>query len=180
MSPRRPREASRLDADGVAALMQGQDGVISRRQVLDLGGSGRDIARRLNRRDWSRLHPGVHLDHTGEPTWDQQAWAAVLARWPAALGGASAVRAHGLRGARADEAAPIRIVIPATRSVDPLPGARVERIADFDTVALLHLHPPRACVAEARGLAGRRTGQWLCWPTPVSSAAPRPPGWRQP
>ncbi|MGI8646317.1 MAG: hypothetical protein ACR2JD_08365 [Nocardioides sp.] len=149
MSPRRTREPSRLDADGLAALITGQDGVVSRRQVLQLGGTDRDIARRLHSRDWTRVHPGVYLDHTGAPTWDQRAWAAVLARWPAALGGASAVRAHGLRGGRADDAAPIHIVIPGTRSVDPLPGARIERIRDFDRVAHLNLHPPRARLEHA-------------------------------
>jgi len=141
MSPRRAREPSRLDEAALASLMRGQDGVVARRQVLALGGSDRDVARRLHRRDWVRVHPGVYLDHTGEPSWEQRAWAAVLARWPAALGGASAVRAHGLRGA--PPGAPLQIVVAAARSVDPLPGVRIERIADFDRVAHLHLHPPR-------------------------------------
>ena len=36
-----------------------------------------------------RLHPGVYVDHTGEPSWLQLAWASVLLCWPAALAGHS-------------------------------------------------------------------------------------------
>ena len=39
------------------------------------------------------VHPGVYVNHTGELTWLQRAWAAVLFAWPAALSHDSALRA---------------------------------------------------------------------------------------
>ena len=62
-----------------------QDGVVSRRQILELHGTDRDIARLLRRRELVAIHPGVYVDHTGTPSRRQQEWAAVLFYWPAAL-----------------------------------------------------------------------------------------------
>lgn len=75
-------------------LLAMQDGVIARRQLLAAGWGQTQVARKLRRREWVQVHPGVYVNHTGPPTWQQRAWAAVLACWPAALGGWSAVRAH--------------------------------------------------------------------------------------
>jgi hypothetical protein len=150
MSPRLSRHPDRLDEAALANLLRDQSGVVSRRQVRDLGGDDRFIECRLRRRDWARVHPGVYVDHTGQPSQDQRAWAAVLAHWPAALAGASAVQAHGLRRGRPPgDQKPIELVISATRSVDAQPGIRIERIKDFDQVAQMHLHPPRTRLEHA-------------------------------
>lgn len=61
-----------------------QDGVISRRQALADGLSVTEIKRLVRRREWTTMRPGVYVDHTGEPTWRQCAWAAVLACGPGA------------------------------------------------------------------------------------------------
>jgi hypothetical protein len=158
MSPRRAKKPSKLDVGALGSLLRSQNGIVSRRQVLDLGGSDADIAVRLNRREWARVHPGVYVDHTGPLTWEQRAWAAVQARWPAALSRESAVRAHGLRAAgSSSETSKVQLVISATRSVDPLDGARIERIKDFDDVANLTLHPPRVRLEHALlNVAGNR------------------------
>lgn len=55
--------------------------------------------------------------------------------------------AHGLRGG--PPGAPLQIVVAGARSVEPLPGVPIERIADFDRVAHLHLHPPRTRLEHA-------------------------------
>lgn len=39
----------------VGALMQSQDGVVSRRQLLELGVDDNDIERFVRRREWARL-----------------------------------------------------------------------------------------------------------------------------
>jgi hypothetical protein len=70
----------------IAELLALQSGVISRPQVLAAGGCDHDIARHLRRRIWARIHDGVYVDHTGEPSWKQRAWAAVLYYWPARPG----------------------------------------------------------------------------------------------
>lgn len=86
-----------MDAKELAGLLEAQSGVIRRRQVLDLGGNDNDIERLLRRRQWARVHTGVYVDHTGPLSWLQRAWAAVLLHWPAALAGASALRAPAFR-----------------------------------------------------------------------------------
>lgn len=67
-----------MDREALAELMTTQDGVVSRRQALAHGATPADLRRLVRRREWSRLHPGVYVDHTGPPTWQQRAWAAVL------------------------------------------------------------------------------------------------------
>ena len=74
-------------------ILKAQTGVISRRQVLDCGLDDSDIARLIRRREWARVHDGVYVDHTGPPSWDQRAWAAVLFHWPAVVSGRSALAA---------------------------------------------------------------------------------------
>ena len=70
-----------------------QAGVISRVQAQANGLSEGDVRRLLRRREWVKVHPGVYVNHTGELTWLQRAWAAVLFAWPAA--GACSVLEHG-------------------------------------------------------------------------------------
>jgi len=47
-------------------------------QALAAGLVDHDLQRLVRRRDLTRLLRGVYVDHTGEPTWQQRAWAAVL------------------------------------------------------------------------------------------------------
>ncbi len=68
-----------------------QDGVLSRRQLLDAGATDRDIRRLVRRRELAVAHPGVYVNHTGPLTYRQREWVAVLAACPAALTGMSAL-----------------------------------------------------------------------------------------
>ena len=54
----RPRGAN-LPGMGIQDVLAKQDGVISRRQVREIGETDADIERRLSRREWARIHPGV-------------------------------------------------------------------------------------------------------------------------
>lgn len=138
-----------MDERAVAELLALQCGVVSRRQVLAAGGEDHDIARHLRRRLWARIHDGVYVDHTGEPTWQQRAWAAVLYHWPAALDGASALVAHGVRATGPRACSRIEVAIDRTRSVAEGPGISVTRRTDFDTQAQMNLCPPRVRVEHA-------------------------------
>ncbi|MCR1785170.1 type IV toxin-antitoxin system AbiEi family antitoxin domain-containing protein [Nocardioides carbamazepini] len=130
--------------DEIDELLDRQDGVIARRQVLAAGWTQTRIARMLRRREWVPVHPGVYVSHTGPLTWQQRAWAAVLACWPAALGGWSAVRAHEGPGRRIPpDDAPIEVVVRHGRHPVRLPGVRVRRSRRFDEAAQLHASPPR-------------------------------------
>jgi hypothetical protein len=137
--------------DEVSRLLTLQDGVVSRRQALTAGLAPHDIRRLLRRREWAPVHPGVFVDHTGPLTWRQRAWAAVLFAWPAALCGASALRADDGPGRRdrVDEHGPIHVAVDRDRSVRPPAEVVVHRLADLDGKARWNLSPPRLRVEEA-------------------------------
>ncbi|WP_205014146.1 type IV toxin-antitoxin system AbiEi family antitoxin domain-containing protein [Nocardioides albidus] len=118
--------------DEIDEVLERQDGVIARRQALACGWTRVDVARMLRRREWVQLHPGVYVNHTGPPTWRQRAWAAVLACWPAALGGWSAVRAHEGPGRRQhDDTEPIEVLVGHGRHPAPLAGVRIRSTRRF-------------------------------------------------
>lgn len=72
-------------------LLTKQGGVLARRQALAVGLTAENIDRLRRRNDLAVIHPGVYVDHTGEPSWEQRAWAAVLWGWPAVLSHSSAI-----------------------------------------------------------------------------------------
>jgi hypothetical protein len=119
----------------IAELLALQSGVISRPQVLAAGGCDHDIARHLRRRIWARIHDGVYVDHTGEPSWKQRAWAAVLYYWPARPG--RRLRPDGPRRSSHWCEAPVHA------------GRGCTRRADFENQAQMNLCPPRARVEHA-------------------------------
>ncbi len=133
----------------MAELLEQQEGVLSRRQVLASGGDDNDIERFIRRRVWARVHEGVYVHHTGPPSWIQRAWAAVLYCWPAVLTGSSALRAFGVRTGRQDDDAPIQVAVDARRFVTPCAGVTVTRLRNFSEVALTHLGPPRVRLEHA-------------------------------
>jgi len=49
----------------VEALLAEQEGVVSRRQVLAHGLDDSFVETMLHRREWSRVHHGVYVNHTG-------------------------------------------------------------------------------------------------------------------
>ena len=119
-----------------------QDGVVSRSQVLALGAREHDLQRLIRRRQLTRVHPGVYVDHTGPPSWQQRAWAAVLVHWPAALTRESALP-------RPPESAPIQIAVDVRRTVGRLPGIDVHRTPDLVDRVLWRRSPPRVRVEHA-------------------------------
>lgn len=158
MSPRAAQHPSRLDAPALTLLLETQHGVVCRRQVFQLGWDDSDINRRLGHRVWVRVHPGVYVDHTGVLTWHQRAWAAVLARWPTALGGESALHAHGfgssaratgINAGRAGTVDPPLHLVAQHRTVDPLAGVRIERVSGFAELVHTQRSPPVVRLEQA-------------------------------
>ncbi|QVT81835.1 hypothetical protein ENKNEFLB_04253 [Nocardioides aquaticus] len=136
----------------VRALLQRQDGVVARRQALEAGLGEADVRRMLRGRTWTTLLPGVYVDHTGRPSWTQHAWAAVLATWPAALHGGSALRAYdGPVPGRPDRGRPaVHVAVDRSRSrPSPLDGVVVHQVARLDETVLWNLGPPRQRYADA-------------------------------
>jgi hypothetical protein len=129
-------------------LLTDQSGVVSRRQAHEAGLAAHDLARLLRRRDLTRLHPGVYVDHTGEPTFVQRAWGAVQLYWPAALSGDSALRAAEGPGSRRDSRV-VELVVDRHRHVSPPPSIRVTRSERFSDRVLWNVGPPRLRYEEA-------------------------------
>jgi hypothetical protein len=116
--------------------------VVSRRQILELHGTDSDIARMLRRRELAPIHPGVYLNHTGKPTWEQRAWAAVLYYWPAALTRESALPTPSTSG-------PVHVAVAADRTVRRVAGVTTHRTAGFDDRVQWIKSPPRLSYEHA-------------------------------
>lgn len=134
--------------DEIERLLRRQAGVVSRRQVLDAGGSRALIARRLRGREWVRLYDGVYLDHTGRPSRAQREWAALLRHPGSVLAGRSALRAHGL-GAEPTPSDPVELAVPHGRRLTSTAGLRVTQLRGFAGAALPGASPPRLRVEHA-------------------------------
>lgn len=133
------------------ALLELQSGVIARRQALAAGLHPHDIRRLLRRRMWASAFSGVYVDHTGGLTWLQRAWVGVLAAWPAALTGRSAIRAAagpGLRGY--DDAGPLHVAVDRSRRtlITP-PGVIPHHLSDLAGKVQWTCSPPRVRLDHA-------------------------------
>lgn len=151
LMPRPPQTPSKLDEEALATLLKLQSGVVSRRQVLELHGRHADIRRRVRRREWAVVHPGVYVEHTGPLTLEQREWAAVLYYWPAAAHRDTALRLFGLRRDRFRRAAdaPVHVAIDDSRTLMELPGVKVERVRDVRRWLDGYRYPPRVKVEFA-------------------------------
>ena len=129
-----------MDLDARLAL---QDGLISRRQALGDGMTVTDLKRRLRRREWVAVHPGVYVNHTGGLTWRQRAWAAVLATGPdAALCLDSARRAHEGPGRRDSDESVVHVAVVHGRPRLAPEGVRVHQMVDLATRVQWNKTPP--------------------------------------
>jgi Protein of unknown function (DUF559) len=68
-----------------AAVAASQACALSRAQARLAGLTDRMIAHRIDRGRWAILHPGVYAIAGSPPTWEQAAWAALLAVGPGAV-----------------------------------------------------------------------------------------------
>ncbi len=132
-----------MDIDQLAQQLHVQAGVLSRGQLTRLGARDSDVRRLLRRRELTRVHPRVYVNHTGPLTWLQRAWAATLACEPAALRDRSALRAAGGPGRRLHADGPIEVAIDHTRRILAPPGVDLRRIVGLDDQVLWNASPPR-------------------------------------
>ncbi len=130
-----------------ALVLADQAGIISRVQALAGGHTENDIRRLLRRREWVVVHSGVYVNHTGQLTWLQRAWAAVLFAWPAALTHASALRAAEGPGKQKDEV--IQVAVAGHRRINSPDGVLIRRTAHLDDRVSWNHAPPRVRYDEA-------------------------------
>lgn len=135
-----------MDLGPLTDLLHLQSGVISRTQALEAGLSPHDLRRLVRRRELAPLLRGVYVDHTGPPTWQQRAWAAVLYAEPAALCDLTALQLAGATNQTSDV---IHVAVGRQRKVVAPAGIRIHRVTDLETMVLWHRSPPRVRVEQA-------------------------------
>jgi hypothetical protein len=128
------------DPAGLRHLLDRQSGVVSRRQLRELGARDWHVRGLLRRRELTVVVPGVYVDHTGPLTAQQRRWAAVLACWPAALTGRSVLT---------DDVDPVHVAVAHGRTLRAIRGVVVHRTSDLDTRVRWNVSPPRMRVEEA-------------------------------
>lgn len=133
-----------MDGAGLDAVLDAQCGVVARRQLRDLGAAPHDVKRLLRRRELAAVHPGVYVAHTGRPSWEQLAWAGVLAVWPAALCASSALPDPRRRAEGA-----VHVAVDRDRRVRGPAGVRVHRLVRLSERVRWNLGPPRLRVEDA-------------------------------
>ncbi|WP_299053196.1 hypothetical protein [uncultured Nocardioides sp.] len=132
-----------------AALAAEQDGVVARRQLVSLGATGSDLRCWLRHRLLVPIHPGVYVVHSGEPTWCQRAWAAVLYAAPAALAGPSSILATLGTSRQLSAGASIRVLVEHGRTLEEPPGVRISQTRGLDGRVQWNRRPPRVRLEEA-------------------------------
>jgi hypothetical protein len=138
-----------VNLDGCVHLLDQQSGVVSRAQALSCGAAQHDIERWLRRREIATILPGVYVNHTGEPTWTQRAWAAVLSAEPAALGWTSAIRISDPSAGPTRSRDPVHLIVgPGRHPVLP-DWVVVHRCDAIEARTIWTARPPRQRLEEA-------------------------------
>jgi very-short-patch-repair endonuclease len=84
----------------VSVIARPQYGTFSHRQVMDAGGTDRQVAHRLETGEWIALDRGVYALASAPATWRRQVMAAVLSKNRAIVTGSAAGVLHEIPGCR--------------------------------------------------------------------------------
>ena len=142
-----------------------QLGLITARQLAEIGVHSATVHRRLVGGMWTRVLPGVHLVDGGHPSRRQREFAALLyAGAPSALTGTTALRRYGVRALHLQDAAddepdrpePVHLLVPHDRRRLSTGYVRVERTRRFPDDVVRRSGVVLVPVARAVGDAARR------------------------
>jgi hypothetical protein len=134
------------DAPELDWVLFRQDNVLSLDQAVRLLGASA-VRTRLRRGRWQKAGWGVLAAHNGPLTRGQQIWAATLGAGDGAFcAGATAATLEGLRGFGRG---PVDLLIPASRRVRRVPGARVHRSEVLPADHLVRRGLPHTVMARA-------------------------------
>jgi hypothetical protein len=144
------------DQVGLRALIERQDGVLSRTQALACGLSRNALAHRLRQGGpWQPLLPGVYLTVSGTPTLVQKEMAAILYGGPrTVITGAAALRHHRMP---APDSEITDILIPAARHRQAVSYVMIHRTTRMPK--LVFGPPSRSYALPARATAD--AARWL-------------------
>jgi Transcriptional regulator, AbiEi antitoxin len=147
-------------------IAQFQNGVVTRRQILESGLSQGAVRSRLDSGRWQCVHRGVFATFTGELPRRATLWAAVLRAGPGAmLSYQTAAEADGLIGRRSSL---IHVTVPEPRHVSAIPGLVIHRSGRAESAGHPSRTPPRTRIEETvLDLAGSARSfdeafNWLC------------------
>lgn len=120
------------ELDAWRALLVAQHGIVTRRQALEHGVSLSRIRAHVAAGRWRRLRSGTLATFTGPLTPEAEAWAAVLACWPAALSHESAGKCYRMSRPRAG--APVHVTVRYGASASRTDGLVVHRSRAFEHI----------------------------------------------
>lgn len=132
---------SPMDLVSFHDLSSQQLGVFSRAQVIDLGWSRAAIRHRVERGEWTIVHPGVYGLAGHADSWHRRMWAAHLHAGPdSVLCANSAARIHGSRKSNADC---VELIVGGNRGTAPseVDWYRLIDLIDEDIVTVDGLPP---------------------------------------
>lgn len=136
-----------LADEGIDVLIHTQNRIVARSQLLAANWSDADIRRRLRRRSWQAIHPGVYAIHTGPIGYYEHLLAALLHAGPdAAWSHYTAAEQFGL--IKRDDRRPVYLTIPGERRVRRRPNVLIHR-DDHWKDRLAAVTPPRRQPAHA-------------------------------
>jgi hypothetical protein len=136
-----------LEGEGLDAVIDGQDRIVSRAQLLAAERTDKEIRKHLRRRSWQTVHPGVYATHTGPVGYEGRLLAGLLYAGPeAAWSHYTAAEQLGL--VKPDGERHVHLTIPIERRVRPRPNLRIHRV-DSWIGRLAAATPPRSAPAHA-------------------------------
>jgi very-short-patch-repair endonuclease len=136
-----------LEGEGLDALIDAQHRIVSRSQLLAAQRTESEIRRRLRRRSWQTIHPGVYATHTGPIGYEEQLLAGLLYAGPqAAWSHHTAAEQLGLL--KPDSDRPVHLTIPIHRRVRARPNLKIHRVDRWND-RLASAIPPRTAPAHA-------------------------------
>lgn len=136
--------------DDWVEVADGQGGLLSRTQLLELGLTPAQARTNVVNGRWQRIHPGVYATFTGTVDPSHLVWAALLYAGAGAV--ACCSTALWLHHVIDQPPEIVQVSIPHSRRVDPHPGIRVHRRRPLDRSRppiLTAANPPRMRVEQA-------------------------------
>lgn len=144
--PRQVRKSPPIDETTLRFLLRRQSGVAQVPQLAAAGVTKADLKRMVRKRLLVRVAHNVYINHTGDLTPLQQAWAAILRCGPAGTAGLADESALAIAHRRDGTTigTPIRVAVPAHHRVKCVPpGVKVHHVNDLDNILQKQAKPPR-------------------------------------
>ena len=147
-------------------VAQAQAGMISRRQLNEVGADRWHVRNNIAAQRWTARSPMVVSTTTGALSREQTMWLGILHAGPSAiLGGLSAAEVGGLRNWARDD---ITVLIPDELEVEPVPGVDFHRTrrpiqqlrCPGDGLPRVGSNPRSCCSAPTRGRGALPKASW--------------------